>query len=47
MCVEMLEKAGIKPTQFDRDSLGTVGRGNHFAELQVRKPFVMKFQFFF
>lgn len=33
----MLEKAGIKPTQFDRESLGTVGRGNHFAELQVIK----------
>lgn len=31
----MLEEAGVKPTQFDSQSLGTVGRGNHFAELQV------------
>lgn len=31
----MLERAGVEPTQFDRESLGTVGRGNHFAELQV------------
>lgn len=31
----MLEEAGVKPTQFDSQSLETVGRGNHFAELQV------------
>ena len=41
--IGMLEKAGIKPTQFDRESLGTVGRGNHFAELQVSSLFEFGF----
>ena len=31
----MLEEAGVKPIQFDSQSLGTIGRGNHFAELHV------------
>ncbi|KAG6552452.1 hypothetical protein Mapa_006013 [Marchantia paleacea] len=30
-----LAEAGVKPTSFDEGSLGTIGRGNHFAELQV------------
>jgi release factor H-coupled RctB family protein len=30
----LLDQAGVTPTQFDR-SLGTIGTGNHFAELQI------------
>ena len=30
----LLDQAGVKPTQFD-NSLGTIGTGNHFAELQI------------
>lgn len=30
-----LEAEGVSPSALDKDSLGTVGRGNHFAELQV------------
>lgn len=30
-----IEEAGVSPTRFDLDSLGTVGGGNHFAELQA------------
>lgn len=32
---DILANAGVSPTQFDADSLGTVGGGNHFAELQA------------
>ncbi|CAM6103987.1 unnamed protein product [Calypogeia fissa] len=31
----VLAGAGVQATPFDSDSLGTVGRGNHFAELQI------------
>jgi release factor H-coupled RctB family protein len=30
-----LETRGVKPTTFDKTTLGTVGGGNHFAELQA------------
>jgi release factor H-coupled RctB family protein len=29
-----LKVYGVEPTQFDTQSLGTIGGGNHFAELQ-------------
>jgi RNA-splicing ligase RtcB len=43
-----LDADRVAPTDFDEKSLGTVGRGNDFAELQVgfRKP-AISFDFSF
>jgi release factor H-coupled RctB family protein len=30
-----MESRGVEPTEFDSTSLGTIGGGNHFAELQI------------
>lgn len=33
-CASFLQSRGVDPTPFDKTSLGTIGGGNHFAELQ-------------
>lgn len=42
-----LKNRNISPTEFDKNSLGTIGGGNHFAELQQVKIKNKFFSFYF
>lgn len=43
---EYLKSKNIEPTSFDKQSLGTIGGGNHFAELQQVLLFSIRYFIF-